>query len=127
MKTLDNVLEKFIGGDPEKLVNAGELSIVLKESFNILIWLLILIFIWTLIKDVMISLVRGFLFYRQKDFLEDDMIFVNGRRCRIHHIGPRKTSFIMKNEETGVITKLVLSNDVLRNQVMEKILSNNGN
>lgn len=94
----------------------SNLANLLKPALDTYIWMAITFVFTLLFKDILTTLLYGFLFYLDKNFNEGDEVLLDGEEALIVKIGIRKTVFMMK--KTGNWRYVV--NDKIRYLKLEK-------
>ena len=98
----------------------------LKLLFNEQIWVLIGLSVMFLMRNMMESMVSGFMVFIGNDYNADDIVEVDGRPGRIVRVGFSKTVFFLYSlDKVGNIaggSKLVIQNDKLKDLKIEKPL-----
>jgi small-conductance mechanosensitive channel len=117
MSKFSDLIKSSADLDPDQI---EALSNVLSTYFSTFLYLFLTMFIWLAVKDLILGAVKGFLFYLFAGFKAHDIVYINDRRARITHIGWRSTHFYMFDKDTV----LIYNNERLRNQSIEKELSN---
>lgn len=86
-------------------------------------WLFIIAFIALAFKNIVSRAVEGVLFFFGKDYKEDDIVYIAGKKkARIARIGLTKTTFHLYDTHR----KLVVQNTNLPSLMIEKHLPQNG-
>lgn len=69
-------------------------------------------------KTSISNLAQGFMFWLSREFNEDDIVYIKGRKARIMKIGFRSTSFYIFDKKT----KVYINNERLKYLFLEKII-----
>jgi hypothetical protein len=83
-------------------------------------YLLIIVVGMSMFKTTIESAVSGLSFWMSREFNEDEIVYINGRKARITKIGFRNTVFFMYKTNS----KIIMPNGRLKYQVLEKLLPN---
>ena len=103
-------------------LDRGQAEGIAKGLFSEYGWIFVAGVIALLIKDVMINLVKGIMIFYGHDFDNDDVIYISGRQARIVRVGVTSTTFYMSDRKT----KMVVTNEQLKELTIEKTLPKNG-
>ena len=97
---------------------------ILEQMMGAWLWTVGGIAFWMLIKDTLKEMFAGIAVFIGNDFNEDDIVYISGRKARVHRCGIRKTVFVML--EADPPRKWPVMNHRLAGMNIEKTLPMNG-